>query len=106
MSFLLEHLSRPDVSIAPSVSSSLTLWTHSQGQPLLMCCSVHHSWLGDGCKSTDNMTFSLTDDGQEGHYYELLAKLSADVTLWLYGDADVFLYFLRMMAVMFKNWPK
>lgn len=41
-----------------------------------MCCSVRHSWLGDGCKSFDKMTFSLTDDGQEGHYFELLAKLS------------------------------
>ena len=55
-----------------------------------MCCSVPRSWLGDGCKGTDNMTFSLTNDGQEGHYYEQLAELSAGPTLWLYMDADIF----------------
>lgn len=46
------------------------------------------SWLGNGCKNTDNMTFSLTDDGQEGHYYELPAQPSA-ATPWLYVNADV-----------------
>ena len=46
-------------------------------------------------KSTDNMTFSLTDDGQEGHYYELFTKLSA---LWLNVDADVFQDLLRSMV--------
>lgn len=55
-----------------------------------MYCSVCHSGPGDGCKSTDNMTFSLTNDGQEGHYYELLSTLSAGVTLWLFKDVDVF----------------
>ena len=58
-----------------------------------MCCSVRHSELGDGCKSIDNMTFSLTDNGQEGRYYELLAQLCAGVTLWLEVDADVFFGF-------------
>jgi len=35
---------------------------------------VAHSWLGDASKSTDNMTFSLTDDGQEGRYDERWAQ--------------------------------
>lgn len=59
------------------------------------------SWLGDGCKSTDNMTFSLTDDGQEAHYYELPAQLCAGVTLWLYVDTDVFLDYHENVS---KNW--
>lgn len=73
--------------------SSLTLWvlTRSASSNVLLWML---SWLGDGCKSTDNMTFSLTDDGQEGHYYELLAQLSAAVTLWLYVDTDDSLDFL------------
>lgn len=37
------------------------------------------------------MTFSLTDDGSEGHYYELSAWPSAGVKLWLYVDADAVL---------------
>lgn len=81
-SFLhLERIALPCVPLRGLSRPFLTLWTHSQGQHLLMCCSVPRSWLGDGCKGTDNMTFSLTNDGQEGHYYEQLAELSAGLTL-------------------------
>lgn len=66
----------------------------TQGQPLLMCCSVRYSWLGDGCKSTDKMTFSLMNDGQGGHYFELLAKLCADTTVW----------FCMAAGVLFGSW--
>lgn len=61
----------------------------TQGQPSLMCCSVRYSWLGDGCKSTDKMTFSLMNDGQGGHYFELLAKLCADTVVWFCMGAGV-----------------
>lgn len=63
-----ERRSPPDVSAVLSGSSSPKPWTLSQGQRLLMCCSARHSRSGGGCKSTDNMTFSLTDGGQVGHY--------------------------------------
>lgn len=38
----------------------------SQGHRLLMCCPARRSRSTGGCKSADNVTFSLTDGGQVG----------------------------------------